>query len=75
MAALWVYDYILTLKDEVTELYDDNGADRNLIIPCRSVMHGRWRGFSVREPSDFSWSALTNSFSVFVLFLFVGALH
>ena len=72
--ALWVYDYFLTFEDEVTELYDDNDAERNLITSYRSVMHGKQREFSVRGPSDFFWSAPTDSASVFVLFLFVGAL-
>jgi len=26
VTVLWAYDYLLTLKDEVTELYDDNDA-------------------------------------------------
>jgi len=51
--ALWAYDYLLTLKDEVTELYDDNDPERDLITSCRSVTRGKRRAFSVREPSSF----------------------
>jgi len=75
VTALWAYDYFLTLKDEVTELYDDGNAERNITTSYRSVTRGKRRAFSVRKPSGVFWNSLTNSVSVFVLFLFVGALH
>jgi len=75
MTALLFYDYFLTLKDEVAGFHDDSGAEKNLTTSYRSVMHGRRRALSVRKPSHFLWDALTNDSSVFVLFLFVGALY
>jgi len=69
------YDYLLTLKDEVAKLHDDNDAERNLTTSYRSVTHGRRRAFSVRKHLRFSWSALTDCVSAFALFLFVSALH
>jgi len=75
VTALWAYDYFLTLGDEVTELYDDNDTESDLTTSYRSVTRGKRRAFSVREPSGFVWVVLTDGVSVFVLFLFVGALH
>jgi len=75
VTALWAYDYFLTLNDEVTGLYDDNDAERDLTTSYRSATHGNRRALSVREPSDCFWVVLADSISVFVLFLFVGALH
>jgi len=42
VTALWAYDYFLTLKDEVTELYDDNDAEMNIITLYRSVKRGKF---------------------------------
>jgi len=50
-------------------------AERDLTTLRSSVTHGKRRAFSVREPLESFWSALTNSASVFALFLFVGAPH
>ena len=68
-----IYDYFLTLNDEVTEFCDD--TEKNLIASHRSITHGRRRAFSVRNPSHFLWSVPANRFSVFVLFLLVSAPH
>jgi len=73
--ALWIYDYLLTFKDEVTDLSVTVTLNGILTTSYRSVMHGKRRACSVCEPSDFSWSAPTNGVSVFVLFLFVGAFY
>jgi len=75
VTALIAYDYFLTFEDEVAELHENDDAERNLTISCRSITHGRRRTFSVRKPLQFLWSALTDDFLVFVLFLFVSALH
>ena len=50
-AALWAYDYLLTVGDEVriTNYID---AGRKLTVLFRSVSHGKQRTFSVREPSN-----------------------
>jgi len=58
VTALWVYDYLLTLGDEVIVLYGGIGAERNLTTPYRSFTHGKWRTFSVRKPSSFFWDAI-----------------
>jgi len=75
VTALWAYDYFLTFKDEVTEFYNDNEVERALTTSYRSVTHGKRTAFSVREPSVLFWIVLTDDISVFVLFLFVGALR
>ena len=77
VTALWAYDYLLTLGDEVVEFRGVNGANRNLITSCRSVTSGKLneRAFSVREPSHSFWSTPTDSASVFTLFLIVSTLH
>ena len=75
MTALWIYDYLLTLEDEVTGFHDGNDAERNLTTAHRSVMHGRRRAYSVRNLPHFQWHSLTNGISVFSLFLFVSALR
>lgn len=75
MTALLIYDYFLTLKDEVAGFRDDSGAEKNLTTSYSSAMHGRRRVLSVRKPSHFLWDALTNDTSVFVLFLIVSALY
>jgi len=76
VTALWAYDYLLTFKDEVTKLYDENFAEKKPTTSYRFDTHGKRRAFSVRGPSDFFFrSTPTNNGSVFVLFLFVGALH
>ena len=75
VTALWVYDYFLTLEDEVEGFHDHNDAERNLTTPSSSVTHGRRRVFSVRDPSHSLRNVLTNGVSVFVLFLFVSTLH
>ena len=49
--------------------------ERELTISFRSVTRGRRRIFSVRKPLHFLWSAPINDALVFVLFLFVSALH
>ena len=51
VTALWFYDYLLTLADEVAEFYDDKDAERKLITLFRSGMHGKRRALSVGEPS------------------------
>ena len=70
-----VYDYLLTLEDEVAELRDDNDVERNLTTSHRSVTRGKRRTFSVRKCLRFSWSAPTDGISVLVLFISVSALH
>jgi len=60
LAALLVYDYFLTLKDEVAEFHDHSDTERNLTPSSRSVMHGGRRMVSVRKPSRYLCSALTN---------------
>ena len=69
------YDYLLTLKDEVAELHYNNCAERDLTTSYRSVTRGGRRTFSVRKYLHFSWSAPTDGIPVFILFLFVSALH
>jgi len=58
MTALWTYDYFLTLKDEVTELYDDNGRkEHNHLIQVRyawkteSVLSARTFGLFPKRPN------------------------
>ena len=75
MVAIWVYDYFLTLDDEVTEVSSNNYTERSLITSPRSGTHGKLRQLPVRKPSCLSWGALTNSVLVFVLFLLVGTFH
>ena len=70
-AALWAYDYFLTVGDEVRS-HNYNVAGRKLTATFRSVMHGKQRTFSVREHSHFSWVTLTDIVSVFSLFIFVS---
>jgi len=41
VTALWVYDYFLTLKDEVMEFYDGDDAEKDLTTSYRSVTHGK----------------------------------
>lgn len=75
MITLWFYDYFLTLDDEVTEFRSDNGAERSLILSIQiRYAWSRENKFS-REPSQFPWSVLADSVSVFVLFLLVSTLH
>ena len=75
VTALLVYDYFLTLKDEVVGFHDDNDAETNLTTSSRSGMHGSRRASSVRRPSHFLWDVLTDDTPVFVLFLFVSVPH
>jgi len=75
LVALWVYDYFLTLDDEVAEVSSNNYTERSLITSPRSGTHGKLRQLPVRKPSHFSWGALTDSVSAFVLFLLVGTFH
>jgi hypothetical protein len=55
VTALWVYDYFLTVEDEVAEFPDDDDddAERNLTTLYRSVTYGKRRALSVRKPSHF----------------------
>lgn len=71
LVALVVYDYFLTLEDEVAEFHDGNDI-KNLTASPRFVMHGRRIMFPVRKFSCSSWSTLNNDISVFVMFLFVS---
>ena len=73
-AALWTYDYLLTVGDEVG-IANYNDARRNLIALCRSFTHGKRRTFSVRGPRHFSRVTLTDNVSVFSLFLFASTTH
>ena len=73
-AALWAYDYLLTVGDEV-RITNYSDAGRKLTVLFRSVSHGKQRTFSAREPSNFCGVALTNNASVFSLFLFVSIPH
>ena len=72
LAALLIYDYFLTLEDEVAEFHNDSDTERNLTTPHRSVMHGRRRMFLVSKYSHSLWSVLTGDILVFVIFLFVS---
>jgi hypothetical protein len=74
VAALWVYDYFLTVCDEVAESPNGNGT-RDLTTLYRSATRGRRRALLVREPWHLSRSALTNNISALVLFLFVSTFH
>ena len=71
MTALWAYDYLLTIGDEVVGFTDDNDAERNLTALNRSATHGKSRALSVREPSRFRKMSLTDHAPVFALFLLV----
>ena len=71
MTALWAYDYILTIGDEVVGFTDDNDAERNLTALNRSVTRGKSRALLVREPSRFRKMSLTDHTPVFTLFLLV----
>jgi len=52
-AALWAYDYLLTVGDEVgTTHYND--AEKKLTFLFRFITHGNRRTFSVRESSHVS---------------------
>jgi hypothetical protein len=73
--ALWAYDYLLTLNDEVAGFFNDSDAKRNLTTLYRSATHGRRRASLVREHWRLLWSTLSNNIAVFVLFLFVSTLY
>lgn len=75
VAALWVYDYFLTVCDEVAGFPSGNGAERDLTTLYRSATRGRRRALLVREPWHLSRSALTNNISALILFLFVSTFH
>jgi len=50
MTAVWFYDYLLTLNDEVAEFHGEDDAQRNLINPHRSSTNGEKAGTPVSEP-------------------------
>ena len=50
MTALWFYDYLLTLDDEVADLHNDDDTEKSLTALYRSVMHGKWRAHLVSGP-------------------------
>ena len=59
MTALWFYEYLLTLDDEVAGLHNDDDTEKYLTALYRSVMHGKWRALLVSGPlAVFAWGAL-----------------
>jgi len=75
LTALLVYDYFLTLNDEVGGFHNDSDTEKNSTTSHRSFMHGSQRIFSVRKPLCSLRSALANDILVFVIFLCASAHH
>ena len=74
MTALWFYDYLLTLDDEVMGFQDDDDTEMNLITPYRFVIHGARRALQVGEPSHFSCGGSIDRIPVFMIFLLASTL-
>ena len=75
VTTLWIYDYFLTVGDEVVDFINDDSTEGNLTTLRRSATHGKQRTLSVRESHTFRGVVLTGNVLVFTLFLFVGTLH
>ena len=71
VTALWTYDYLLTLGDEVGSA-NKNDAGRKLTILCRFDTYGKRTTFPVRGPSRFSPGDPNHNISVLSLFIFVS---